>query len=159
MAIIRLANSCNNCENILETGRCTVHGVKVSHSYTCDAFDMKASLQDDRNCLTCIRYETDNCANPQKAAPGMLCSHWAPKNVAWVTGEFKKRCRVSFSGWPYCYFPVYKANSKLLIFNNYGNNFFATSLKLLMNFSYLPWISYYYHPWFTHGKSPVLLAK
>lgn len=76
---IRLANNCNNCENLMEGSVCKVHGVKVSNSYTCDSFDMKAALKDDRNCVTCVRYETSDCANPAKAAPGMLCSHWAPQ--------------------------------------------------------------------------------
>lgn len=78
---IRLANNCSNCDNMMEGGVCRVHGVKVSNSYTCDSFDMKAALKDDRNCVTCVRYETSDCANPQKAAPGMLCSHWAPLNA------------------------------------------------------------------------------
>ncbi|EPR67648.1 hypothetical protein ADICYQ_3288 [Cyclobacterium qasimii M12-11B] len=42
---------------------------------------MKAALKDNRNCDSCLRYETDDCANPQKAAPGMLCSHWAPQSA------------------------------------------------------------------------------
>ncbi|MDT7829766.1 hypothetical protein RQM65_13915 [Pricia sp. S334] len=79
---IRLANNCSNCENLMEGSVCKVHGVKVSNSYTCDSFDMKAALKDDRNCVTCVRYETSDCANPQKAAPGMLCSHWAPQNAS-----------------------------------------------------------------------------
>lgn len=78
---IRLANNCNNCKNLMEGSICKVHGVKVSNSYTCDTFEMKASLKDDRNCVTCLRYETSDCANPQKAAPGMLCSHWAPQDA------------------------------------------------------------------------------
>lgn len=79
---IRLANNCINCENLVEGSVCKVHGVKVSHSYTCDTFEMKAALKDDRNCVTCVRYETSDCANPQKAAPDMLCSHWAPQNAS-----------------------------------------------------------------------------
>ncbi|KAA1245182.1 hypothetical protein [Aquimarina sp. RZ0] len=78
---IRLGNSCENCENLMTNNTCKVHGVKVSSSYTCDSFEMKAVLKDDRNCVTCLRYETNECANPQKAAPGMLCSQWAPQNA------------------------------------------------------------------------------
>ena len=79
---IRLANNCNHCKNISEEGICNIHSVKVSQSYTCDSFEMKTHLQDERDCLTCTRYEADDCANPQKAAVGMLCSQWAPKNAA-----------------------------------------------------------------------------
>ena len=80
--VIRLANNCSNCGNISEGSVCGIHDVKVNQNYTCDAFTMKASLRDDRNCVTCLRYKTDSCANPQKAAAGMLCSQWAPKNAA-----------------------------------------------------------------------------
>jgi hypothetical protein len=78
---IRLGNSCVNCENLMEGSICRIHGVKVSDSYTCDSFEMKASLKNDPNCTTCVRYEGPTCANPQKAAPGMHCSHWAPQQA------------------------------------------------------------------------------
>ena len=53
----------------------------VSRIYTCDSFKMQEALKDNRNCVTCVRYEESGCANPEKAAPGMLCSHWAPQNA------------------------------------------------------------------------------
>ncbi|WP_025741767.1 hypothetical protein [Aquimarina pacifica] len=76
---IRLGNGCSNCANLKDNNLCGIHGVKVTSSYTCDSFEMKAVLKDDRNCETCLRYETSDCSNPQKAAPHMLCSHWAPQ--------------------------------------------------------------------------------
>jgi hypothetical protein len=76
---IRIGNSCVNCDNLAENEMCKVHGVKVSNSYTCDSFEMKTALKNDPNCVTCARYEESSCANPQKAAPGMLCSQWAPQ--------------------------------------------------------------------------------
>ena len=79
---IRLASNCNNCENISGGSICAVHEVKVNQGYTCDSFEMGTALQNDRDCLNCIRYETDHCSNPQKAAKEMLCSHWAPQNAA-----------------------------------------------------------------------------
>ncbi|APY00679.1 hypothetical protein [Lacinutrix venerupis] len=78
---IRIGNSCINCDNLLENENCKIHGVKVSTSYTCDSFEMKAALKNDPNCDTCARYQGPTCANPQKATPGMLCSHWAPQNA------------------------------------------------------------------------------
>ena len=78
---IRIGNSCVNCENMGPNELCKVHGVRVSTSYTCDSFEMKAALKNDPNCDTCARYETTTCANPGKAAPGMLFSHWAPQNA------------------------------------------------------------------------------
>lgn len=78
---IRLGNSCNNCENLTDAMMCKVHLVKVNNSYTCDSFEMKAVLKNDPNCTTCARYQGPTCANPQKAAPDMLCSHWAPQNA------------------------------------------------------------------------------
>jgi len=78
---IRIGNSCINCENLKSNKLCKVHGVKVATNYTCDSFNMKAALKNDPNCGNCARYETTTCANPQKATPGMLCSHWAPENA------------------------------------------------------------------------------
>jgi hypothetical protein len=77
---IRIGNSCLNCESLNSDETCKVHGVKVSTSYTCDSFEMKMALKNDPNCITCLRYEDTSCANPQKAAPGMLCSQWAPQD-------------------------------------------------------------------------------
>jgi len=79
---IRLGNSCVNCENLTDKNLCSIHDVTVSKSYTCDTFEMKASLRDDMNCASCARFESATCANPQKAAPAMLCSHWAPQAMA-----------------------------------------------------------------------------
>tara|TARA_B110000037_G_scaffold186635_1_gene216723 strand:- start:3912 stop:4046 length:135 start_codon:yes stop_codon:yes gene_type:complete len=42
---------------------------------------MKATLKNNPNCITCDRYESESCANPEKAAQDMLCSHWAPQNA------------------------------------------------------------------------------
>ena len=78
---IRLGNSCTNCEKN-NKGFCMTHNTAVGSAYTCDSFVMKAELKDDPNCVTCSQYETSNCANPQKAAPGMLCNHWAPRATA-----------------------------------------------------------------------------
>jgi len=79
---IRLGNSCINCEKLSTENVCTHHKVSVSNSYTCDSFEMKIELKDNRNCVTCLHFERANCNNPQTAALGMLCSHWAPLNAA-----------------------------------------------------------------------------
>lgn len=78
---IRMGNSCVNCENLTSGNICSVHDVKVKERYTCDSFDMKADLKNDRSCLSCARYEEPSCPNPEKAAADMLCSHWAPAEV------------------------------------------------------------------------------
>jgi len=78
---IRLGNSCLNCENLMANEMCKLHLVQVTNSYTCDSFEMKDSLKDDRNCTTCLRHETKDCAKPNSASPGMLCSSWAPQNA------------------------------------------------------------------------------
>ncbi|MFD2827671.1 hypothetical protein ACFSYG_14425 [Leeuwenhoekiella polynyae] len=77
---IRLGNSCSNCENLTASNDCKLHGVHVTAGYTCDSFEMKAVLKNDPNCANCARFHGPTCANPQKAAPEMLCSHWAPNN-------------------------------------------------------------------------------
>ncbi len=76
---IRLGNTCENCENKMSDNLCKVHGVKVNSHYTCDQFEMKAALISERDCTTCVRFENEDCANPTKAAPGMMCSVWAPQ--------------------------------------------------------------------------------
>jgi hypothetical protein len=78
---IRSGNSCKNCEQHNE-GFCMVHKTTVGPAYTCDSFEMRAELKDDPNCITCVRYEKPDCANPQKAAPAMLCNHWARRATA-----------------------------------------------------------------------------
>jgi hypothetical protein len=79
---IRIGNSCVNCQEMTEEQFCSAHQVKVNDHYTCDSFEMQVALKNDPNCETCSRYNSPSCANPQKAAPGMLCSHWAPMNAA-----------------------------------------------------------------------------
>lgn len=79
---IKLAHNCINCENLQEGGFCKKHLVKVGVEYTCDSFIMKAAIVDERNCLTCGRFEDESCANPEKAAPAMLCASWAPQAEA-----------------------------------------------------------------------------
>ncbi|MEM6842251.1 MAG: hypothetical protein AAF944_11485 [Bacteroidota bacterium] len=79
---IRLGNNCVNCDHLMSDQMCKVHGVKVGSHYTCDSFDMKAELADMRDCTTCIRFEQDDCANPGKAAPGMMCAVWAPQSIS-----------------------------------------------------------------------------
>ena len=74
---IRLGNSCQNCEKYSD-GFCLLHKVSVGASYTCDSFEMRAALKDDPNCVSCVRFGKEDCAHPHKAAPGMLCNHWAP---------------------------------------------------------------------------------
>lgn len=75
---IRLGNSCCNCENMTAANECKVHGVHVDDRYTCDTFEMKASLKNNPSCGTCARFDGPSCAHPDKAAQGMLCSSWAP---------------------------------------------------------------------------------
>lgn len=79
---IKLAHNCVNCDQLRDGNYCKKHKVNVSAQYTCDSFKMKAALKDDRNCVTCIRFEKEDCANPTTAAPGMLCASWAPQAQA-----------------------------------------------------------------------------
>jgi hypothetical protein len=75
---IRFANNCSNCTNLVEKTFCSKHEVLVSQKYTCDLFNMKAELKNERSCSNCKKHETDSCAHPSKAAPGMMCASWAP---------------------------------------------------------------------------------
>lgn len=75
---ITLAHNCANCDQLKNGNFCKKHEVHVSAQYTCDSFEMKASLKDERSCTSCSRFENTDCANPSKAAPSMLCGSWAP---------------------------------------------------------------------------------
>ena len=79
---IRLGNTCLNCDNKMSDDLCKVHGVIVDGHYTCDNFEMKAELKNERDCTSCVRFEKEDCANPTKAAPGMMCSVWAPQRAS-----------------------------------------------------------------------------
>ena len=79
---IRLANNCINCDHYVDRSICAIHKVMVSGKHTCDSFDMKLSLKNDRNCLSCARFETEHCAHPDHASAGMLCASWAPQAEA-----------------------------------------------------------------------------
>ena len=79
---IKLAHNCSNCSQFTEGNYCSKHKVHISAKYTCDSFEMRAALKDERNCVSCTHYEESDCANPSKAAPGMLCASWAPHGDA-----------------------------------------------------------------------------
>ncbi|WP_430906774.1 hypothetical protein [Maribacter sp. 2-571] len=79
---IRLGNNCKNCESLMSNGQCKVHAVQVDGHYTCDSFEMKSELTNKKDCTSCFRFEKDDCANPTKAAPHMMCAVWAPQNVS-----------------------------------------------------------------------------
>lgn len=79
---IRKASNCANCENLQSNGFCSVHEVEVSNNYVCNSFEMKASLKNQAECTNCARFNSSQCANPEKAAPGMMCKHWAPSQAA-----------------------------------------------------------------------------
>ena len=78
---IRIGNSCSNCESLQSNNVCDVHMVLVNPTYTCNSFNMKATIKNDPSCVSCIRYEAPTCANPKKAAPKMSCSQWAPQSA------------------------------------------------------------------------------
>jgi len=78
---IQYSHNCMNCKNLMENNYCSVHQVMVSGRYTCEKFNMKDEFLSDRNCTNCKKYETSDCAHPDKAAPGMLCRSWTPNAV------------------------------------------------------------------------------
>lgn len=75
---IRLGNSCINCDNF-KNQFCTEHKTKVETKHTCDDFNMREAIKDESDCVTCSKYMSSQCAHPDKAAPEMLCSQWAPQ--------------------------------------------------------------------------------
>ena len=75
---IRLVNGCVNCSNLGAEHHCNVHNTKVEEKHTCDHFDMRASLENDLDCMQCAKYSTSNCPHPQQSGEDMLCSSFAP---------------------------------------------------------------------------------
>ncbi|MEO1808743.1 MAG: hypothetical protein AAFU33_28320 [Bacteroidota bacterium] len=74
---IRLSSTCTNCTQ-MSAEMCELHKVSVNANYTCDHFTLKADLDNDRQCLNCVRHKAESCAHPEAAAEGMLCKSWAP---------------------------------------------------------------------------------
>ena len=79
---IRFGNTCANCASLDANNICDQHKIVVDKIYTCDRFTMKSTLKDARSCNSCLRYNESDCANPEKASLGMLCSHWAPQQAS-----------------------------------------------------------------------------
>jgi hypothetical protein len=79
---IRLSHNCLNCEYVTDDDFCGKHKVDVSPQHTCDSFSMKAKLKNENNCGNCAKFKQESCANPKKAAIGMLCSSWAPQEAS-----------------------------------------------------------------------------
>lgn len=75
---IRLSTNCTNCSNMSSSFMCEVHKVKVSESYTCEKFSVKANVSMESDCTSCARLNEDSCPFPDKASKGMLCKSWAP---------------------------------------------------------------------------------
>ena len=75
---IRLSSTCTNCTSVNSESICQTHNVNVSANYTCDHFSLKSELEASRDCLNCVRHQSDSCAHPTAAAEGMLCKSWAP---------------------------------------------------------------------------------
>ena len=44
MEILKISNSCSNCDNLIEDSHCKVHNLHVSDKYTCDSFDIGSAL-------------------------------------------------------------------------------------------------------------------
>lgn len=79
---VRLANNCVNCKSLTSTSICNQHQITVTAKHTCDSFSMSASLKNQMDCTNCVKYNKSNCSHPAKAAADMLCSSWAPAEVA-----------------------------------------------------------------------------
>ncbi|WP_297978471.1 hypothetical protein [uncultured Capnocytophaga sp.] len=79
---IRLVSGCVNCENLTAENVCKLYNIKVELKHTCDDFNMRPSLKDEVDCLSCSKYKTQSCANQLHAAEGMLCNEWAPDTTA-----------------------------------------------------------------------------
>lgn len=78
---VQLAKCCGNCENFINGQVCAIQEIVVSENQVCEAYQFKAVLHRDDDCLKCVKFQTNNCAHPQKASEGILCSVWYPRTV------------------------------------------------------------------------------
>ncbi len=78
---VKLANCCGNCEHFINGQICAVQEIVVSENQVCEAYQFKAVLHRDDDCLKCVKFQTNNCAHPQKASEGILCSVWYPRTA------------------------------------------------------------------------------
>ncbi len=76
---ISLASCCANCEHFLNGQLCGVQEVVVSENQVCEAYEFKAVLHREDDCLKCSKFQTNNCAHPQKASEGIMCTVWYPR--------------------------------------------------------------------------------
>ena len=73
-------NVCFNCENLAENITCTKHDLIVNLDNYCEDHKYKKSLNKSSSCGNCMKYQSDNCHNPNYAADKLLCFSWEAKN-------------------------------------------------------------------------------
>lgn len=76
---ISLASCCGNCEFLLNGQLCSVQNVVVSDNQVCDAYQFKAVIHREDDCLKCSKFQTLQCAHPQEASEGLICTVWYPR--------------------------------------------------------------------------------
>lgn len=78
MSAIRIASNCTNCSELSNTSVCGIHHVAVSEKYTCESFNLRKSMDFQRQCNNCFHQGKSSCVYPGKQTAGMLCDHWSP---------------------------------------------------------------------------------
>lgn len=78
---VKLANCCGNCEHFINGQICGIHEFVVSENQVCEAYQFKAVLHREDDCLKCSKFQTLDCPHPNKASEGILCNVWYPRGV------------------------------------------------------------------------------
>ena len=73
-------NVCFNCENLTNNITCSKHDLNVNLDNYCDDHNYKKSLNKSSSCGNCMKYQSDNCPNPNYAVDKLLCFSWESKN-------------------------------------------------------------------------------
>ncbi|WP_146262287.1 hypothetical protein [Apibacter muscae] len=79
---LKLAKCCGNCEFFLDGRICSKKEISVTQNQVCDAYEFKAVLHREDDCLKCSKFQTTNCAHPKVASEGIMCTVWYPRNSA-----------------------------------------------------------------------------
>ncbi|MXN90424.1 hypothetical protein GR160_04225 [Flavobacterium sp. Sd200] len=79
---IKLANCCGNCDHHIKGQVCNVHEIVTAETQACGAYEFRAVLSRETDCLKCSKFQTPHCPHSAKASEGMMCTVFYPRIVA-----------------------------------------------------------------------------
>lgn len=76
---IQLAKCCGNCDHHIKGQLCNVHEIVTADTQACQAYEFRAALTRETDCLKCTKFQTEHCPHPNKASEGMMCTVYYPR--------------------------------------------------------------------------------